>query len=399
MVLKSSSIIRMGFGRFERSPFENKYYNDKLVNGLYANRCFPISWGDDPDLGYRILRTKSALFDCPHRPVEINGPDALSFLEKILTRSVTDLKIGRARYVLACQMDGGILMDGVIMRLTENCYWFAKADGEFDRWLEAHSIGYNLNIKDPNSRILQIQGPTSLEVMQKVTNGALTEAFGYYNIGWFEINGEKLLVSRSGFTGERGYEIYTKGTETKLEELWDILVSAGEEYGLTPLPLQVMDIRRIEAGIRNNRTDLNESMTPYEAGLGAFVDLQKGDFFGRDALRNAKRNNCFFGFKGRNIGVADASVSSDLMANTSLDEAVISFNDVVVGRVTAVAFSPYFNGLIGNVFLFSRGDWLGKKVIVQSDGKDICQVELCETPFYDKDKLIPRGLDKATPEF
>ena len=75
---------------------------------------------------------------------------------------------------------------------------------------------FNLNIKDPHSRILQIQGPTSLEVMQKVTNGTLTEAFGYYNIGWFEINGEKLLVSRSGFTGERGYEIYTKGTVTKL---------------------------------------------------------------------------------------------------------------------------------------------------------------------------------------
>lgn len=393
MVLKSNSLLTMGFGRFERSPFEHKYSNDQLVNGLYANRVFPISWGDDPDVGYRTLRSKCALFDCPHRPIEISGPDALIFLEKILTRSMASLKIGRARYALACQTDGGILMDGVVMRLSENCYWFAKADGEFDRWLEAHSIGYDLTLKDPHSRILQIQGPTSLEVMRKLTNGALSEAFGYYHVGWFEINGERLLVSRSGFTGEMGYEIYTNGKETRTDELWDNLIAAGEEYGLTPLPLQVMDIRRIEAGIRNNRTDLDEKMTPYKAGLGTLVDLEKGDFLGRGALRNAPRDCLLFGFKSVGRTVGGNLLDSDFVATTSFDHATIILSDMAVGQVTAAAFSPYLNGLIGNVCLNKRGDWSGKRVMIQVGGDNVCEVELCELPFYDKEKLIPRGFD------
>ena len=389
-----NAIVKVGLGRIEKSPFLHKYSNDKLVNGVYANRLFPISWGDNPEQGYRTLRSKSVLFDCPHRPIEISGPESLVFLEKILTRSMSDLKIGKARYSLACQADGGILMDGVVMRLSDSCFWFAKADGEFDRWLEAHSMGFNVNLRDPHSRVLQIQGPTSLDVLKKLTGGMLDESFGYYNVDWFQIGGQKLLVSRSGFTGELGYEIYTNGDATSCDKLWDFIVSVGKEYGLTTLPLQVMDIRRIESGIRNNRTDLDETMTPYQAGLGEFVELNKADFIGRDALLNSPRDCLLFGFKSIDKKVTEEVADFDFLARKSFENATISFAEEVIGRVTAIAYSPYLKSLIGNVRLSKVGNWYEKKVLMLFNGDDKMVVQLCDLPFYDKEKLIPRGLDK-----
>ncbi len=394
MALNSNAIVKVNLGRIEKSPFLQKYSNDKLVNGIYANRFFPISWGENLEQSYRTLRSKSVLFDCPHRPIEISGPESLAFLEKILTRSISDLKIGKARYALACQADGGILMDGVVMRLADNCFWFAKADGEFDRWLEAHSIEFNVNLRDPHSRVLQIQGPTSLDVMEKVTGGMLNKNFGYYNLDWFKIGGQKLLVSRSGFTGELGYEIYTNGDATACDKLWDFIIAEGKEYGLTPLPLQVMDIRRIESGIRNNRTDLDETMTPYQAGLGDFVELNKADFIGRDALLNSPRDCLFFGFKSTDKKVAKEVIGFDFLANTSFENANILFSEEVIGNVTAIAYSPYLKSLIGNVRLSKAGNWFGKKVLTLFNGKDKIEVQICALPFYDKEKLIPRGLDK-----
>ena len=387
-----SKTLMVGSSQFQISPFISKYYNEKTPLGIYAGRSYAINWGEDPEIAYGVLRRKSVLFDVPERPVEIVGPDALILLEKVLSRSISNLKKGKARYAIACLENGGILMDGIVMCLAEDRYWYVKADGEFDTWLKAHSIGLNVEIKDPQSWVLQIQGPTSLAVMNAVTNGAINEAFGYFNVGWFEIGGQKLLISRTGWTGELGYEVYTQGEQTDACQLWDVILDAGKPFGLIASSLDTMNIRRIEAGICNNKTDIDETMTPFQAGLGAFVDFGKQEFIGRNALMDANRDCLLFGFKILDLQSV-SNLGSDLIGlRVCLDEKP-------VGWVTVSAYSPYLKAIIGYVRFYEGSDWVGKKVKIVKEGFEIYDAQVSKLPLYDSEKRIPRGLDQELPEF
>ena len=225
------------------APFFKKFYNNETIMGVYAGRSYPITWGPNTSKSYQALRSKSVLFDVPEPPVQISGPDALLLLEKVLSRSISNLKTGKAQYAIACLANGGILMDGVVMHIAKNCYWYVKADGEIDTWHEAHAVGLDVKIIDSNSWVLQLQGPTSLSVMKTPTNGLLNEDFGYFNVGWFKIGGQQLLVSRSGWTVELGYEIYTQGTKTNAHALWDFFLESEKKSGLISSALDAMNIR------------------------------------------------------------------------------------------------------------------------------------------------------------
>ena len=388
-----SKTIKIGRGQFQTSPFFEKFANDKIVMGVYAGRSYPITWGQNTLETYRALRTESVLFDVPERPVEICGPDALKLLEKVLARSISNLKIGKARYAIACLENGGILMDGVVMHLEKNRYWYVKADGEFDTWLKAHANGLDVQIIDPNSWVLQLQGPASLKVMKAATNGMLNEGFGYFNVGWFEIGGQQLLVSRSGWTGELGYEIYTQGAKTNAHALWDFLLESGRNNGLISSALDSMNIRRIEAGICNNLTDIDETMTPFQAGLGALVDLEKSNFIGREALINSNRDCLLFGFRTL------PGKSTKNFDDIDLTGSELYIEKKSVGTITASAVSPYLQCLIGYVRLYQEDDWIGKLAKIYNYDGGSSEVQICKLPFYDQEKDIPRNFNGKGPEF
>ena len=141
----------------------------------YAGRAVPLTNGRDPIEGYNKLRESVALFDVPEKPLSISGPDAAVFMDKIFTRCVSKMKHMKALYALSCLPNGGILMDGIIIRLQEDHFWFIQADGEFQVWLDAHSEGYNVEIKDPKSHVLQMQGPKSLEVLSRAAGITLND--------------------------------------------------------------------------------------------------------------------------------------------------------------------------------------------------------------------------------
>ena len=392
-MMEISKTINIGRGQFQISPFFEKFFNNETVMGVYAGRSYPITWGQDKTETYRALRSKSVLFDVPERPVEISGPDSLKLLEKILARSISNLKIGKARYAIACLANGGILMDGVVMHIAKNRYWYVKADGEFDTWLKAHAIGLDVQIIDPNSWVLQLQGPTSLKVMKAATNGTLDEDFGYFNVGWFEIGGQQLLVSRSGWTGELGYEIYTQGAKTNAHALWDFLLESGRNNGLISSALDSMNIRRIEAGICNNLTDIDETMTPFQAGLGDLVDLEKSNFIGREALINANRDCLLFGFRTL------PGKSTKNFDDIDLTGSELYIEKKSVGKITASAVSPYLQCLIGYVRLYQEDNWIGKLAKVYNYDGGSSEVQICELPFYDQEKDIPRNFNGKGPEF
>jgi aminomethyltransferase len=372
-------ILRISAGRFEVSPYTDKYVNDETIFGVYCRRFYPLSTGDDPIEQYWKLRRGVLLYDVPEKPLDIKGPDAVALLERVFSRRIDSLKTWRARYAIACTPQGGILMDGVLIRLAQDHFWYVQADGEFESWLQAHSAGLDVTIHDPKSRVLQIQGPKSLEVLATAAKGGVPDGFGYFHAGMFDFGGQELLVSRTGWTGEIGIEIYSDGAKTDHHALWEHLIAAGASSGLAFSSTESMAIRRLEAGILDNGTDMDSSMTPYEAGIGTFVDLDKPGFVGRDALAKAEQSCLLLG-----LTCAGAIPFAGLQ--------VLDGNSVV-GLMTAGAWTPYLQTGIGFVRFYKKGDWLGRKLTLctREGGQHAC--EIVSLPFYDAEKMIPRGLD------
>ena len=146
--------VRVSARRFENSPYVEKYATQDMLYGIYAKRLHVLNLGEDPVEHYWKLRRDAVLFDVPEKPLEIRGPDAVNLLERVFCRRIGDLKCWRARYALACTPQGGIQMDGVLMRLAEDHFWYVQADGEIESWLIAFSEGLDVVVRDPQSRVL-----------------------------------------------------------------------------------------------------------------------------------------------------------------------------------------------------------------------------------------------------
>ena len=293
--------------------------------GVYAGRFYTVSNGVSLEDAYWAVRRKAIMVDVPERPVEISGPDATAFLEFILARRIANMKTGRGRYAIACTHDGGLFMDGVLFRLEPDRYWFVQPNGDLETWLLALSRGFDVTVSDPRARALQIQGPASLSIMARASNGAINGSFGYFHSGYFELGGQRVYVSRTGWTAELGFELYVEWDRTDCHRLWDHMLASGEpDYMLVP-GANAMEIRRIEAGILDNLTDFDPSMNPWEAGLGAYVDLDKeADFVGREALFSITARAT------RLYGITCADATPDR------NEAVVD-GDRTVGRISAGA--------------------------------------------------------------
>lgn len=373
----SHAVIRLSAKRFQFSPFAPCYARPDTVWGLYSGRFYALGWSDDPVPKYEALRRDAVLFDVPERPIDISGRDAPKLLRRVFSRRVEDLPIGRGRYAIACRHDGGILMDGVLFHCEAERWWYVPANGEFLPWLHALAIGLDVTISDPQSFVLQVQGPRSFEVLKALTNGELDDSLPYFNIRACKIGDERFLVSRTGWTGEMGFELYTLPGFSDGPALWSRILTAGKPFGLVASSLEAMGIRRIEAGILDNGTDMDPSLTPWQAGLGKFVDLDAGDFVGRAALAEADRRVLLLGIRASEMPVAGM---------------VVQFGNRRVGRITTGAWSPTLQAGIGYVRFEEPGDWLGRSVELQSGDGARVQAQVVALPFYDVEKRIPRGL-------
>ena len=374
--------IQISARRFEESPFIQRTNTSNMVRGVYAGRYFPMKIDEDPLEKYWLLRQKALLFDVPEKPIEISGKDSVSFLNKVLTREISKTKIGRGYYALACTPKGGIFMDGVLFRFDEEKFWYVQADGPFEDWLIAHSSNYDIQIKDPKSRVLQIQGPASIDIMKLASNGKIDENMPYFTSNFFDLGGQTLYVSRTGFTNELGFEIFCDGFKTDHLALWDYLIECGKPYGMQFSASRAMTIRRIEGGIFGNLTDIDTTITPFEAGLGYFVNMDK-DFIGKDALIKKDKRTCLFG----------------ITCKTTVPKAgsKIKINDKQVGYITAGVPSPTLQQGIGYVRFYEPNDYMNKEIeIILPDNSSHTGV-VVDLPFYDKEKKIVKGIDRSIP--
>lgn len=355
---------------YQELPYDPEY-------SLYNRRLTPEALNNaTADEMYWKVRREVILRHTGELPIEIKGPDAERLLNRVFTRDIGKVRVGRCSYQFACYHDGGMITDGVLLRLAKDRFWMAQADGDLFSWYKAHSAGLNVEISDPDVWVSQIQGPRSLEVLRGVIDGAYPEPFQYFDFAEVTIAGQNVVVSRSGFTNELGWEIYLPPTADP-QAVGDRILEVGEPLGMIITATPVFRARRIEAGLLNAGSDFDSSTTPYAAGLGGFVDLDKGDFIGREALMTADRACRTWGMR---IAGGVAALGP-----------VVEREGKIVGQVCSSGWSPYQECGVSLVRMNDPALGPGTTVTVETTDGSRLQAELCALPMYDPERLIPRG--------
>ena len=316
-------------------------------------------------------------------PYEIKGPDALKLLQKIFPRDISKVKKGRCSYQFACYHNGGIITDGLLLRIDDDRYWFAQADGEMFSWYNAHSEGLDVEILEPNVFVSQVQGPKSMDLLDNLIDEPIAKSWNYFD--WVEVTmaNEKVIVSRTGFTNELGWEIYFR-PENNSEKLGDLILGEGSKMGMIITGTPAFRGRRIEAGLLSAGQDFSIETNPFSVGLGHFVDLEKDDFIGKKALLNANKECRSWG-----IRVADGIAKKGRS---------LKLNGKIVGKVTSSTWSPYQVCGVGIVLLDNSEIGPGTVIDVECIDNKIHKAELCKLPMYDAKGEIVRGIKKDIPQ-
>ncbi|NNF79673.1 MAG: aminomethyl transferase family protein, partial [Rhizobiales bacterium] len=351
-----------------------------VYNRRHMACCFDDHSTED---GYWLLRQKAAVLHTGEYPLQFEGPDAERLLDKLFTKDMTKVKVGRCGYGLACYEDGGLLVDGILLRLDRDKFWYAQADGDFYSWARAHGAGMDVEISDPDVFVSQVQGPNALKILEAASDRGMPEPFGYFAVARVSFGGQEVVITRTGYTNELGWEYYTE-PHHDVEALWAHLAAAGKPFGMEIFGLDAMNIRRIEAGILNAGADFNTTTTPYDVGLGRFVDEDKGDFIGKSALKGASRALRLHGVS--------------CPGGEPLISGAVELAGRRIGTITAGATSPYLGHGIGYVLLDAAGHGPGETVRVVCRDGSLQEAELVEVPFYDKLAEIPRGKLVDIPE-
>ncbi len=357
-------------------PYDPEYF-------LYNSRMSPESLNNvTPDEQYWAVRQKVIFRNTGELPIEISGPDAEKFANYIFTRDISKIKPGRCSYQFACYHDGGMITDGVMLHLSREKLWMAQADGELIKWYLAFSNNFDVSISDPNVFVTQIQGPKSMDVLAEVIDGNFPDPWKYFDIAEVSVLGEPLIITRTGFTNELGWEFYLR-PENSAELIGEHIMGIGKKYGMILAGTPGFRARRIEAGLLSANNDFTSNTNPFEVGLERFVDLEKDDFVGKTALLKADRKSKIWGLKVKG-GIAKKGQS-------------ILIDSKEVGTISSSTWSPYLECGVCIARIDKNDVKEGDRIDVQNIDGEKLKAEISILPMYDKDGLILRGVDQSIP--
>ena len=374
-----------GFGtQIRKSP-----YFDATVRwgakgfSVYNHMYIPRDFGD-PVRNFWNLVNDAILCDVAvERQVEITGPDAARFVQMMTPRNLSKMAVGHCKYVLITNADGGLLNDPVLLRLGENHFWISLADSDILLWAQGLAVhsGMDVEIREPDVSPLQLQGPKSGEVMRALFGDEMMD-LRYYRLRETELDGIPLVVSRTGWSSELGYEIYLRDGR-RGDELWERIMAAGAPFGLKPG--HTSTIRRIEGGMLSYHADADIHTNPYELGLERLVDLDMdAAFIGKDALRRIRDA----GVSRRQVGL---EIAGEPLAapNTTFWPVRTGMRDGArdVGRVTSAVHSPRLQRNIALAMVAVEHAEIGTALEVQTPGGP-SRATVVERPFHDPRKTL-----------
>ncbi len=361
-------------------------WKDYLVADVY----------EDVALEYFAMRNSTGVFDlCPMTKHKITGPDALEFLNRMLTRDVSKLKPGRVSYCVWCDDEGQVIDDGTVFHMRPGEYMLCSQERQLD-WLSISALGFDVTITEPTHELaaLAVQGPTSCSVLRKMGLNDI-QNLKPFGITWFDFQGSELMVSRTGFTGDLGYEVWIE--VSRAEALWDALFAAGKEYGIRPIGTHALEMTRIEAGFIQAGVDFlpadeavrpGRTRSPFELGLSWLVDFKKPNFTGRKALLEEKE-------KGSRYNLVKLDIAGNKPAR---DAFIYNSKKQVVGTVTSAMWSPTAKANIALASLHTPwgkpGDELYAEIYYQRElkwSRVMARATVVEGAFFDPERK------KATP--
>ncbi len=377
------SLVQRG-ARNRRTPYyeATQRYGPKGFT-VYNHMYFPIRF-DTFEAEFDALLNAVTLWDVSvERCLEISGPDGFRFAQLLTPRDLSKCAVGQAKYVLICDSDGGIVNDPVLTRMDENTFWFALASSDallFARGLRNAYPDLDVTIEEADVAPLQVQGPRSKDLMVKLLGDGILD-LKYYFWTHAEIAGVPVVVTRTGWTSEVGYEVYTTDT-ARGNEVYEAIMSSGQEFGI--VPTGPSDIRRIEGAIFNWGADMTYENNPIEMGLDRLVDWDSLDDKACISL-GALRRIRDAGVERRIVGVEIDGEPFPALNNVKWP---VSSGDVVVGSVTSAIHSPRLGANIGFSWVPTELSAFGTQLAVASEWGER-RATVVEMPFVDPKKQIP----------
>ena len=371
-----------GFGtQIRKSPFFDATVRWGATGfSVYNHMYIPRDFGD-PEKNFWNLVNDAILCDVAvERQVEITGPDAFQFIQLLTPRDLSKLSIGQCKYVLITNEKGGILNDPVLLRLDENHFWLSLSDSDILLWAQGVAVnsGLNVSINEPDVSPLQLQGPKSREIMVKLFGESIRD-LKYYWLKELELDGIPLVVSRTGWSTELGYELFLRDG-TQGDKLWEMIMMAGNEYGLQPG--HTSSIRRIEGGMLSYHADADIHTNPFEMGLERLVSLDSDiNFIGKKALIEIQKK----GIKRQQIGL---EIEGDSLTGPNTIFWEIFCDDKIIGKVTSAVFSPRLEKNIALAMVDKNYTEIGMKLLVEINGV-LRDAIIVEKPFFDPKKALP----------
>jgi glycine cleavage system aminomethyltransferase T len=379
------------YTRLRRTPyFHSSRRHGVQIYSVYNHFYHPRHYGDPVEEYWHLLNEVTMWDVGVERQIEISGPDAFTFANMLVPRDLTKCKVAQCKYVFITAPDGGIINDPVLLRTDENVFRLSLADSDVDLWAMgvAHNSGLNVTIREVDIAPVQIQGPKAKEVIGELFGPEVPE-IPYYDMALgLTLDGMDVEVSRTGYSGEIGFEIYLHEATQHADQLWNAVLEAGKPHNLRVIG--PCHIRRIEAGILAYGCDMWLDNNPYEVGLGYgwMVDLeQEADFIGKEALKRIKEQ----GVSQKLVGVdIEGDSLGSYIDNEMIDYFPVYAEGRQIGRVTSACHSPRLDKNIGYAMLPVEYEALGTELEVDHPTSGRVHAVVSPKPAFDPSKEIPK---------
>lgn len=340
----------------------------------FAGYILPVNYPQGVIAEHMAVRTACGLFDVSHMgEVLFSGPDALANIQNLVTNDMGNLNVGQVRYSPLCNENGGFVDDLIVYRLGEDRYMMVVNASNREKdvaWMRAHLFG-NVHMEDVSDATAQValQGPRAPEIMSRLCKEEDIPKKYYTFVEKGMVKDIPCIISRTGYTGETGFELYCANEDAP--RLWDLLLETGKDLGLIPCGLGARDTLRLEAAMPLYGHEMDDTITPFETGLGNFVKMAKENFIGKNALEEkGEPSIARFGLQMTGRGIAR-------------EHCTVYHGEKEIGHTTSGTFCPYLNKAAAMALLRKEGLSLGDTVEVDVRGRRI-EAQIVPLPFYKK---------------
>ena len=358
--------------RLRSTPYTSRIENQGVTAyTVYNHMLLPAAFGSLEESCDHLKKNVQVWDVAAERQVEISGKDAAKLIQLMTCRDLSKSKVGRCYYCPIIDENGNLVNDPVILKLAEDRWWVSIADSDVIFFAKGLASGNKFDVKiyEPNVDIFAVQGPKSFDLMEKIF-GKKIKDLKFFGFDYFEFNGVKHLIARSGWSKQGGFEVYVENTQSGLQ-LYDQLFELGKEFNVKPGCPNL--IERIESGLLSYGNDFDNNDNPFECGFGKYVNLDTNiNFLGKDKLKKIEKE----GIKRKLMGVLIETDKINLTTSLNIKDN----NNNFIGELRSACYSPHFKKVIGIAMINQPYCKASESGIIEIDGNSL-SLKVCDLPF------------------